>query len=274
MKSFNKWLEEVATARRGLSLDVGNGGFDDVDDDDDGNNDDDYEDGPWGWKKMKSLNLALHQWAKTSPSMQQISKVITSALFQVPDKEEIRVFPNHVQVEIDYFLDISTWGDLDDKIENILKRSDLYKPLGIQQAQLWDVVDKGAVYDYMMYVIIINLTGRGIDRGRSPLDNQAAFAAWNYVREDWATLEKTIKWFIEAEWESNYPHLQGQNLNIRLKKGRAFDKPMGVSQAENHAERLWAKGIVQVSYELDVPDMSDEEEETAWRWGHGGSVKA
>ncbi len=120
-------------------------------------------------------------------------------------------------------------------------------------------MDRGAVYDYMMYVIILNLTGRA-DRQRSPLDNQAAFHAYQYVREDWPTLEKTIKWDIEAEWEQNYPQLKGHNLNIRLDmSGRSFSKPTGVSQAMNNASEIWAKGIAQVNYEVDQPNWDEEE---------------
>jgi hypothetical protein len=272
MKSFLEWLESVGLEEPRTDIGSG-GGLDDIDDDD-GGDDDDYENGPWGWKKMQSLNLALHKWAKTSPDMAKIAEIVSTALFKgVPDKEEIRVFPGHVQVEVEWFLDISKWGNLDDQIEGVLKRSDLYSPLGIRQDELWNVVDRGAVYDYMMYVIILNLTGRA-DRERSPLDNQAAFNAYQYVREDWPTLEKTIKWEIEAEWEQNYPQLRGRhNLNIRLDtSGRSFNKPMGISQAMNNADQIWAKGIAQVNYQVDQPNW-EEEEDTAWRWGEERPIR-
>lgn len=268
MKSFLEWLESVGLEEPRTYIDSG-GGWDDINDDDGGDgDDDDFENGPWGWKKMESLNLALHQWAKTSPDMAKIAEIVTSALFSKgPEKEEIRVFPRHVQVEVEWFLDISKWGNLDDQIEAVLKRSDLYSVLGIRQNELWNVMDQGAVYDYMMYVIILNLTGRA-DKERSPIDNQAAFHAYQYVREDWQTLEKTIKWEIEAVWDQDYPQLRNHHLNIRLNaSGRSFGKPMGISQAMNNANEIWAKGVTQVSYEVDQPNWNDEEEDTTWRWG-------
>lgn len=269
MKNFLEWLESVGLEEPRTHIDSG-GGWDDIDDGDDGDDDEDFDNGPWGWKKMESLNLALHQWAKTSPDMAKIAEIVTSALFSKgPEKEEIRVFPGHVQVEMEWFLDISKWGNLDDQIESALKRSDLYSVLGIRQNELWNVMDQGAVYDYMMYVIIMNLTGRA-DRERSPIDNQAAFHAYQYIREDWPTLEKTIKWEIESAWEQNYPQMTNwirNNLNIRLDtSGRSFNQPMGVSQAINNADTIWAKGVVQVNYQTAQPNW-EEEEDTAWRWG-------
>lgn len=272
MKSFLEWLESVGLEEPRTDIGSG-GGWDRIDDDGDG--DDDFEDGPWGWKKMQSLNLALHKWAKTSPDMAKIAEIISTALFSKPEKEKIRVFPGHIQVEVEWFLDISKWGNLDDQIEGVLKRSDLYSPLGIRQNELWHVMDRGAVYDYMMYVIILNLTGR-VDQTRSPLDNQAAFHAYQYVREDWPALEKTIKWEIEAAWEQNYPQLKNwirNNLNIRVDtSGRSFNKPMGVSQAMNNADNIWAKGIAQVNYRVDQPNW-EEEEDTAWRWGEERQIR-
>ncbi len=254
--TFMEWLSEnVATATLDApQLSHGDGDDWYTDDDDDDGDDDDFEDGPWGWKKMQSLNLALHDWAKKTQYMTPIKNLITQALFsQDPFQEDIEVFPQHVQVSAEWLINIGKWSELDNQIEAILKKSDLWQPLQITQAELWDAVDRGAVYDYMMYVIILRLTGRGLERGASLLDKEAGFKMFEWVREDWQTLEKSIKWDIEAKWEEHNPNLRGQNLNIRLNPGRSFGRPMGLSQATNHAEEIWAKGTVSIPYAIDIP---------------------
>lgn len=251
MKNFQEWLEAVALQNQ-RQLSTGNGGWDNNDhDDDDGGDDDDFENGPWGWKKMEGLNLKLFDWAKTSPAMREIGQAISNHLFeQPPFNEQVRVFPQMAQIEIEWELNIDKWSDMDNQIEAILKKSDLYKPLGVDARELWNVVDKGAVYDYMMYVIILTLTGRG--SGRSFLDNQASYYTWQYLQKNWTQQQEVIKAHI-----LDFYHENGMNVQIQLMEpGRSFKKPTGVSQATNHASVLWAKGIAQIQYQINsqVPE--------------------
>ena len=255
---FKHWLEAVMQAPR---LGIGGGDID-VPNDDDGDDDDDFDNGPWGWNVLqKQYNLALHEWAKTSKYVVQIKNILGRKLFEKPYKEENRVFWHCVQVEVEWLIEIDTWNELDDQIEAILKRSDLYKPLNIKQEELWSVVDKGAVYDFVYSVILLYLTGRNLSGGRSPMDDMASFAMYNWLREDWSTLEKSLKWDIAARY---WPH--EKNLDIELRTDtRSFSKPVGVSQATNYAQRLWAKGITQVPYQIknlgDAKFVDEEESE-------------
>jgi hypothetical protein len=271
MQTFIEWLEAVAVQNQ-QRLSTGNGGGDayNNDNDDGGDDDDDFESGPWGWKKMESLNLALHDWAKKSPAIQQIGQIVSKMLFeQPPFKEYVRVFPNHVQLEVEWELKMDEWSEFDNQIEAVLKRSDLYEPLGITQDKLWDTVDRGAVYDYMLYVIIMALTGRQNSR-LSYLDNQASYYTWQYLKKNWTEKEQKIKKHIQEFHDENN---LGQ-IEIQLQPGgRAFDKPMGISQSRNNT--LWGKGVVSIAYTTvsqrpenpDVWDSWGEERPMNYRLG-------
>jgi hypothetical protein len=254
MKDFLGWLENVAVANQQRTS-TGNGNWGNNNNDDgDGGDDDDFENGPWGWNKMKSLNLKLHEWAKTSPVMNQIKQLYVRSLFSTQPQENVRVFPQHVQLEVEWNFNIHEWSTVDEQVESMLKRSDLWKPLGITQAELWNVMDKGAVYDYTSYVILIALTGRGLNTGeRSYLDNQAGFHAYEYMQQNWNEKESLIKSHIEAFHQEN--QLNPGQITLSAPKQR----PTGISQV--YGENLWAKGIVMIPYTIsgsyDNPEVWD-----------------
>lgn len=257
MKSYWEWLESSAMLDQERETGIGNGG-DDFVNNDDGGDDDDYEDGPWGWKKMTCLNPKLHEWAKSSKYTQQIGQIFTQYLFeQPPTKEFCRVFPAHVQVEIEWIFNMEEWSEFDNQIETVLKKSDLYKPLRIRQEDLWNVVDKGAVYDYMLYVLIMALTGRQTTM-RSYLDNQAAFYTWQYIRENWAEKQKAILQHIRDFHDENR---MGHGLQIELLQ--PSKKPVGVSQSYRGHE-LWGKGIVIIPYKILNPRPENPEVWDSW----------
>ena len=271
MLSFFNYLE--AAAIKEPDIGIGGGGIDIPDDDDDGD-DDDFENGPWGWNTLqKKFGLALHHWARLSPDCLKIKNLYIERLFLKPYKEEMIVFPRFVQVMTEWLLEITTWNDLDDQIEAILKRSDLYKPLQIKQEELWNVVDKGAVFDFVTHILLITFTGHLplINNSlhtetNSQLDKAASFAMWSYIRKDWQKMEEEIKWAIIRQ-HSPY----SSRLQIELHTdGRSFRKPTGVSriEADEGHQRLWAKGICQCPYTInDGPndiryiDPNEEEDE-------------
>lgn len=268
--NFKKWLESVAVQNdKQLSPSTGNGG-DDIynnNDDDDGNNDDDYENGPWGWNKMQGFNLKLFEWAKTSPAMKQIQQIFCQYLFgEHPKTENVRVFPSHVQVEVEWEFDTENWSEFDNQIEAVLKRSDIYRPLGITQDKVWDVVDRGAVYDYTLYVIIMTLTSRmngGYGVGKtSYMDNQAGFYTWEYIRKDWDNTQKEIMAHIQEFFQENG---LGQ-ANVELTPGRGMNKPTGLAQSMG-GTKMWAKGIVHIPYK--TLSQHNQENPDVWdNWGN------
>ena len=267
--NFKNWLESVAVQNH-QRLSTGNGGddiYNNNDEDDDGD-DDDYEHGPWGWNKMQGLNMKLFEWAKKSPALKQIQQIFCQYLFgDHPKTENIRVFPGHVQVEVEWEFDTENWSEFDNQIEGVLKRSDIYQPLGITQDKVWDVVDRGAVYDYTLYVIIMTLTSRmngGYGVGKtSYLDNQAGFYAWEYIRKDWPNTQKEIMDHIQDFFQENG---LGQ-ANVELVPGRGMDKPTGLAQSMG-GTKMWAKGIVQIPYKT-LSQHNHEENPDVWdNWGN------
>lgn len=171
MKTFQKFLEAMATIDKETIKSGGGGGI--IDDNDSGDGGDDDEE--WQWDKLSRFDKPLMDWANTSPFAKKIKNKIFDTIFKVkpeidlkehlPDDEsnEFDFSPNgEIVISVEWKLPVDT---IEDRIPATLKMagSDLWKPLGIQPNELWHTLDKGDLIDYVWYHLKASLIGQNIE---------------------------------------------------------------------------------------------------------------
>lgn len=195
--NFKKWLESMAL----MTPSTDKGGFDnDPPDNDDGGDDGDG----WNWERMDRYRWQLLSWCANSEAVKKIAALVGDvASKQKPTKVEYMVNRSRNSsktyfLQLRYEFDIPLEGHpLEAQIRKILERSDVYKPLKVDQGQLYRLLENDDVTGYITYIIFHYLANQDSQKANpfaaahfgwkkeSILSNHFSFNVWNRLKNNW-----------------------------------------------------------------------------------------
>jgi hypothetical protein len=145
--------------------DVGGPGLPPIDEDDEWD-DDDSEWSDWDWLN-KTFGTKLFQWVESSSVVRKIAEILYEPTFS--GEPEISIYNHYNKTNQppwsgDFKASFS-WkytGSHDvvyDEALALLRRSDLYKVFDKQPNELWDVLDKGTVSEWVFHQVMFGISG-------------------------------------------------------------------------------------------------------------------
>lgn len=165
MITFKEFLENIqeqvvtkSTSDIGITNNNDGDGGDDGDDDEEG----------WDWDNLKKYDSALIQWASNDPFAKRIKNAILERIFnEEPELDVAEYFGDddnehdfspsgEITLKIEWKMPVDS---IEDALLVTLRKSTVWKPLGIQPNQLWNVLDKGDVFEYVYYHIRSSIVG-------------------------------------------------------------------------------------------------------------------
>lgn len=197
--NFKEWLESMAL----MTPSTDKGGFDDdPPEEDDGGDDGDG----WNWERMDRYRWQLLSWCRDSDAVKKITALVGDmASRQKPTKVEYMVNrsqypPPRYFIQLRYLFDIPLEDHpLEAMIKKILERSDVYRPLKIDQDQLYRLLENDEVVGYIIYIILHYLANQDSEKAspftvahfgwkkESILSNHFSFNVWNRLKKNWTT---------------------------------------------------------------------------------------
>lgn len=194
-------FHEFYRLKESLSLmktSTGNGGGTYDNEEDDGDEGDE-----WNWDRMEHYRWNLLKWCGETESMKEISRVFGEFIERQRSKKVSYMVltskyppPRYVlQLRYEFDADMSP---AESEIRRSLEKSDLHKPLNIDQKKLYRVLENDEVREYMIHIICLHLSSdRAVNAGSpftqshfggkkaSPLSNYFSFNVWNNIRRKW-----------------------------------------------------------------------------------------
>lgn len=197
--NFKEWLESMALT----TPSTGRGGFgNETPDEDDGGDDGDG----WNWERMERYRWQLLSWCRDSDAVKKITAIVGDmASRQKPTKVEYMVnasgFPGkRYFIQLRYVFDLALEDHpVETQIRKILERSDVHKPLKVDQDRLYRLLENDEVTEYVMYIILHYLANQDSEKAspftaahfrwkkESILSNHFSFNVWNRLKKGWET---------------------------------------------------------------------------------------
>jgi len=195
MQDFLDWLKKEAVATTtgsGIGNNIGN-------DDDDGDDDDDAE---WSFDECdRRFGKDIQIWIDESPTGKKIKGSILNIIFsskyelldpQIYEMDDRERIPDEGTVEIRV-----SWkhpkDDISPKLLNTLRRSDIWKVFKIQPNQLWNVLDKGQLFQYINFIFDLSLSGMNRTiAGQFHTPNQSRAKQYLAATSNWIKDKLTI----------------------------------------------------------------------------------
>lgn len=266
--NFREWFEATT-----LQTNVGGvGTLPPQEDDDDGNDDDDKE---WSWENVQTkYGQAIQQWVDTSPCAKKIKGAIIRRLFsQEPHMGDIDIFSEKEEdtsPQSDVEMSVE-WSypeeDIESRLFNTLRNAstcDLWKAFKIQPKDMWSLLDKGHIFNYIHYVFNLALSGLTTQIQKLPdkvmpagqwLDKQSQWAkdkltigkyAIFQTKEMMEKFEKHVEEYVLDMYnfharERKRPEAKGVNLSLSR-------PPQSNGQTYNH--HYWARVRLQWDYSV------------------------
>jgi hypothetical protein len=195
----------VTLQRPGVGLDTGGIDFPPVDDDDG-----DGGDEGWDWEDLQARYRArMREWARVSPFIQKVINIVYEHTFSQEPEIKVYTWSKKRSQRIGQLKMYFTWEytgnvyeDFNDKIKAILVRSDLYRVFGVDQNELWSVLDRGSVLIWVLFQIFQEVeryrfesTGRG--GSKSSATKHVAFEIYSYFKKNEERLREQIESYLE-----------------------------------------------------------------------------
>jgi len=143
MLSFHDLSEAVATMKSAGIGNIGTGG-------DDYDGDGDEEDEEWDSHKKGQVYTSIFNWLESSRSLKDILRIFAEALHEKEPYIEVRW--SSPVIKIEWYLDY--YEQIDDKLRQQLKTSDIWKPLQTNPSNLWGIIDKQVHRDVIAFAIM------------------------------------------------------------------------------------------------------------------------
>jgi len=200
---FKKWFEAVATQIRTGGIDIS------PPDDEDDEGDDDEE---WNWNNVEQkFGAAIQSWVDVSPCSQKVKSAILKRIFSTKPKlgdpdvwseQENEIPPKgYVQMQIEWQYPVEK---IESPLFNTLRNAstcDLWKAFKIEPKELWSLLDKGQVFDYVFYVLKLSLSGLAAQHFVEPVKSLPAHLNLR-KQEEWGRDKLTISKYAAFELRS------------------------------------------------------------------------
>lgn len=193
MNSFREWLESNALLVPKTGQGGGGGTTNDEGDDGEGGDE-------WDRERLEMYRWNILKWCRETESMR---KIVQAAGEMVAAAKATRTTymintsryppPRYLlQLRYEFEVDMSP---LADRIRGTLERSDLWKPLKIDQGSLYRLLENDEAREYVAEIICLYLSSKqegspftqshfGL-KEQSPLSNHFSFAVWDRLKRGW-----------------------------------------------------------------------------------------